>query len=92
MTAYYDRLKDSGICTRCGKEKARDGMIYCEKCAAEKKKYDLALKEIRAQNRANGLCACGRPPEQGHRMCRWCRGKQAAATKRYLEKKKGNTE
>ena len=86
MTAYYDRLKDSGICTHCGKEKARDGMIYCEKCAAEKKKYDLALKELRKQNRANGLCFCGRPPEPGRKMCRWHRIKQHEATRRYLEK------
>lgn len=28
----YNKLKQNGICVRCGKEKAIEGAVLCEKC------------------------------------------------------------
>ena len=82
---------EMGLCPSCGKP-AREGHQYCAACAAHKHEYDMNLAEKRRKNREMGLCACGRQPEPGKKMCRWCCGKQTIATRRWREKKKGNTE
>lgn len=39
----YERLKEQGICPRCGKEKAKEGKIYCQICLGKMKSYSSQI-------------------------------------------------
>lgn len=64
--ARYDRLKQAGLCVRCG-VKRTDGSVLCEECKAKR-------KAIRDERVKNSVCVrCGAPATQGTRMCFACR-------------------
>ena len=52
MENYY-RLKELGLCTECGKNKAADGKVMCEECLENKRAEQRAR---RAQAKKFGVC------------------------------------
>ena len=75
----YFRLKELGICTRCGKEQARPGKTVCLSCSFRYHKLltpeqTAQVNEQRKQTRQNrlenGLCPdCGKPLYPRHQRC-----------------------
>lgn len=39
----YERRKEQGICTYCGREKSVEGQILCQKCKDKRKKIEKNL-------------------------------------------------
>lgn len=78
--ARYARLKESGLCTACGKVPPIPGKTQCEVCAAKNRQNSEFTRRAR---RLSGLCLyCGREKvEQGHSICPACLAKQNALMK-----------
>ena len=75
----YERLKQEGICVRCGKEPAAEGHVTCETCmekrrAKEKKDRQRNPKDKRGEWITDGKCAqCGADIlVPGKRVCPNC--------------------
>lgn len=70
----YDKRKEQGICTRCGKRKADYGYSTCgicrDKSRTQKKiKYG---KPDRAERYLQGLCYfCDNPVKKGYKLCEY---------------------
>lgn len=57
----YHKLKESGLCVRCGKANQRDRALTCQPCADAKHELDRRLARTRVER---GLCyRCGRDLE-----------------------------
>lgn len=80
-----------GLCPACGHKREPEDNILCTQCKTKHnrngKKYSKNHKEARAKSQRklrkkrlkSGLCAyCGRPRDNGFKMCTQCR-----ASKRY---------
>lgn len=67
----YQERKEQGICTRCGKRKAKQGQYRCELCIAK----DLKTRQIRDWHLSRyerGLCRwCDNPVEPGYKVCEY---------------------
>ena len=72
---YHNRrkkLKDAGICVKCGRRKTRPGKTTCKMCAVkevEKQRERLNQKPfwLRAEL---GICyKCDKPAVEGYRLC-----------------------
>lgn len=68
----YQKRKESGICTRCGKRKAPEGYFKCSVCRAK----DNETRRIRegtseqSERIEKGLCYfCGNPVKKGYKVC-----------------------
>ena len=71
--ARRDRLKEAGICTNCGKHKARQGKTTCTVCATKVAiEQKNRTKPISFQLRAElGICyRCHKPVVEGYRLCK----------------------
>lgn len=91
----YARLKANGVCTGCGKERARTGRVLCKAC--QKKRSSDAAKRARRLG-IEGLCGgCGlRPREEkvvratGEKrllvLCSVCNAKRRKCKSRVNEK------
>lgn len=80
MKRRYHRLKEAGICVRCGKKPAIPGMTKCERCRRidnerssmrqRNRRESLDAGEKFRQKRAAGLCVfCGKPQAEGTAFC-----------------------
>lgn len=71
----YRKIKDAGLCPRCGGPKDREGH-YCSKCANQQKIY---TRENRAFWRKMGICPeCGKNKLFGdEKVCPECRAYRA---------------
>ena len=56
-------------CSAAGYIVAYDDGVYCRRC------FHLCTAVWRRENRAAGLCACGRAPTPGYKTCARCRAK-----------------
>lgn len=86
--SYY-WYKSHHICTNCCKNRALEGRTKCKTCleknaASGRKRYANLPKEIKRkyydskikkqkENKANGLCYCGKPLDGIHKTCEACR-------------------
>lgn len=71
-----ERLLDSGLCTKCGKEKLSVGALCCDYC---KKKASIGHKNLLFRRKINSLCTlCGNklPPGWRMRACERCTSKR----------------
>lgn len=86
---YYQRLKDSGICTTCTTRWAEPGRTHCAACAeAARRKWRQKYpdgngercKRRREELKAKGLCInCGKAAAPDHVLCMGCMDKAAQA-------------
>ena len=81
IKAVYYKRKEAGICTRCGKRKAREGKTTCPICAEKDAEYhriryasaEHNVDIPRSERPDHGLCyICGTPIESGT-ICETCR-------------------
>lgn len=68
----YQKRKEAGICTRCGKRKVTEGYVTCAICRSR----DNAAKRIRERSpdrseiTKQGLCYfCDNPVKKGYKVC-----------------------
>lgn len=68
----YQKRKEAGLCTRCGKRKATEGRTTCGVC----RERDNAARRIRvgtsdrSEHVAKGLCYfCDNPVKPGYKVC-----------------------
>lgn len=70
--ARRKRLKDNGLCTKCGKRKAREGRLTCAICAnnaAREQRERLNQKPFWLRS-ALGICyKCDNPAVEGFKLC-----------------------
>ena len=70
----YDKRKEQGICTRCGKRKADEGHTTCSICRIKttNKKREKCGKPDRRERYLKGLCYfCDNPVEEGYKVCEY---------------------
>lgn len=68
----YERRKQNGICTRCGKQKADSGYYTCGICRdKDRNKKRIKSTAIPKNERINlGLCYfCDNPVKEGYKVC-----------------------
>ena len=93
----YQKRKESGICTRCGKRKATHGYVTCAICRHrdnEKRKIRLGTSD-RREHVEKGLCFfCDNPVKEGYKVCEkhyWmnienaAKGRETSAAKEYIK-------
>jgi hypothetical protein len=78
-----DKLRDQGLCPKCGKRPPPEGRTYCVVCRTRE-------REVYAQRKAQGLCPiCGkRPPYGWYSRCIPCITRQKPAKRRYQSRQK----
>jgi hypothetical protein len=78
-----DKLRDQGLCPKCGKRPPPEGRTYCVVCRTRE-------REVYAQRKAQGLCpVCGkRPPYGWYSRCIPCITRQKPAKRRYQSRQK----
>ena len=68
----YQKRKESGICTRCGKRKATQGLTTCAMCRARDNETRRIRKGFsdRTDRSKIGLCYfCDNPVKKGYKVC-----------------------
>lgn len=55
--AEYNRRKEQGICVICGKEKAGDGKVACEKCLENRRNYQRETRKFFRKMKICPRCA-----------------------------------
>lgn len=72
--SIYQKRKESGICTRCGKRKATQGFTTCAMC----RERDNETRRIRkgtseqSDRESRGLCFfCNNPVKKGYKVCEY---------------------
>ena len=68
----YRKRKESGICTRCGKRKATQGLTTCAMCRARDNETRRIRKGFsdRSDRSKIGLCYfCDNPVKKGYKVC-----------------------
>lgn len=68
----YDRRKEVGICTRCGKRKAENGHYTCGICREKERRYKRKRygKPNRSDRIEEGLCYfCDNHVKSGYKVC-----------------------
>lgn len=68
----YQKRKESGICTRCGKRKATQGLTTCAMCRARDNETRRMRKGFsdRSDRSKIGLCYfCDNPVKKGYKVC-----------------------
>ncbi|MGN1346959.1 MAG: hypothetical protein ACI4V1_09240, partial [Eubacteriales bacterium] len=74
---YYS-LKERGLCTICGRRRAKRWHTQCEVCLSiEKARYRRKYVSLREERNAKNVCLrCGKAPRvDGLKVCAECRGK-----------------
>ena len=65
----YEERKSKGICTRCGKRKAKPGQLRCEFCI-KKADESRRVRDWHLSRFERGLCRwCDNPIEPGYKVC-----------------------
>lgn len=68
----YQNRKKQGMCTRCGKRKATEGMTTCALCRARDNETRIARVGThgRSERTENGICYfCDNPTKKGYKVC-----------------------
>lgn len=69
----YQERKENGICTRCGKRKAKAGYSTCEMCQFKNREYKrikYGRKPDRTERIEYGICYfCENPIKDGYKVC-----------------------
>ena len=68
----YQNRKKQGMCTRCGKRKATEGMTTCALCRARDNETRIARvgTHDRSERTENGTCYfCDNPVKKGYKVC-----------------------
>lgn len=69
----YQKRKEAGICTRCGKRKVTEGFTTCAMCRArdnETRRIREGMSE-RSDREPRGLCHfCDNPVKKGYKVCK----------------------
>lgn len=68
----YQNRKKQGICTRCGKRKATEGMTTCTLCRAKNNETRRIRNGTsdRSERTKNGICYfCDNPVKKGYKVC-----------------------
>ena len=68
----YQNRKKQGMCTRCGKRKATEGMTTCALCRARDNETRIARvgTHDRSERTENGICYfCDNPTKKGYKVC-----------------------
>lgn len=93
----YQKRKESGICTRCGKRKATQGLTTCAMCRARDNETRRIRKGFsdRSDRSKIGLCYfCDNPVKKGYKVCekhyqmnieKAEKGRQTQATQDYMK-------
>ena len=72
--SIYQKRKESGICTRCGKRKATQGFTTCAMCRErdnETRRIRKGTSE-RSDRESRGLCFfCNNPVKKGYKVCEY---------------------
>ena len=81
----YNKRKEAGLCTACGKEPARQGRVTCEKCARQLREYGTESYKF---YKDRGICVRCRKAkaEQGRVFCKAC-GEYTRMYQRHMRKK-----
>lgn len=72
LKSTYQKRKESGICTRCGKRKATQGLTTCAMCRARDNETRRIRKGFsdRSDRSKIGLCYfCDNPVKKGYKVC-----------------------
>lgn len=101
-TTYY-RRKEAGICTDCGKRKAKEGHTTCEVCTQKRVERNrlargTTLCDKNTYKLTHGLCVrCGKNPQlEGKKLCKECYDKSVAnlpnnrSEKKAIDREKKN--
>lgn len=68
----YQKRKEAGICIRCGKRKATEGLTTCAMCRAKDNETRRAREgsSDRSDRTMKGLCYfCDNPVKAGYKVC-----------------------
>lgn len=68
----YQNRKKQGMCIRCGKRKATEGMTTCALCRARDNETRIARvgTHDRSERTENGICYfCDNPTKKGYKVC-----------------------
>lgn len=87
----YAESSAKGICTRCNKRKAAEGMKSCKMCAEKNRVYRMIRRGgIPRSERPNyGLCYfCGEKAEEGQKVCIKCHEKITEANRKHDNSKR----
>lgn len=82
----YEKRKENGLCTRCGKHKPKEGQLRCEYCIA---KYSASrdIKDYHLSRFERGLCRwCDNPVENGYRVCEYHHQMQIEKSRKSKQK------
>lgn len=84
---YHEARIAKGLCSSCGKNPSRPGLLSCSECA---KYFRDQNKKQRKERSEHGLCmTCGkRPPRTGRATCLNCITKARAFQKKNTEQNK----
>ena len=82
---YFERKREKGLCTRCGKAPPVKDRVFCEECSAKILGYN---RRIYHERKREGLCTqCGKIPEGKTQMCEECRlNKKKKEIRRQIRK------
>lgn len=63
-----ERLRTQGLCSSCGRNPLKTAWLCGPCCLKEKDR----VRRARENNKANGLCVCGRQPRENGNKCDTC--------------------
>lgn len=67
----YQKRKELGLCTRCGKHPPKEGQLRCVFCINKDSKARYK-REIHLSRYERGICRwCDRPIEDGYKVCEY---------------------
>ena len=84
IQAYRVKLKDTKLCSLCGKKDAIEGKTRCSSCS---KKHNASTRERIKKYVVERRCTkCGSPAEENYKMCNFCRLKHNQRLKEIHQK------
>lgn len=78
----YNKIKEKGLCTRCGRSTNNNGKTLCNECLIKRRRYDKERNRrkgiVSQEERGNGTYCyrCCKPVEtKGEKLCESCKKK-----------------
>ena len=96
----YQKRKEHGICVRCGKRKATEGMTTCALCRSKNNETRRIRNGTsnRSERTENGICYfCDNPVKEGYKVCEKhyqmnvenaAKGRETEEAKKYIRNMK----
>lgn len=84
----YSRLKEQGLCVRCGKNPVAEGKVECQECRDKRAKYAKEayyIKKMASMN-DNKCVKCGKekePDRKDYTYCRKCAELEVGRVQEY---------